>query len=138
MFELEPLGSAEFDGSAGAILQFVREMSVLSGQGDGGDHPVLELRFDDVVTVTSVSVALPLPAVCIVVHLPCSPELPGAMPSGGLPAPANGGELLWSASEGCYMMLFKVPITRLPDERSLFDAVLDAKDHALAWLEKMR
>lgn len=136
MSELDSFANADFDGSPGAILQFMREMVELTGQGEGGDNPLLELQFDDVITITSVSIAEPQPAVCIVVYLPRDPAQPGAVPCSGLPALAHGGELLWDAGEGRYTMLYKVPINRLPDERSLFDAVLDAKDQALAWMEQ--
>lgn len=129
-----PVSLTQFDGSPGAILSFMREMVELTGQGSAGVAPVLELQFDHVVTFTSLNTASPRPALCIVVHLPRDPAWRYASPAHQMALLSSGGELLWDAGEGRYVMLETVSIDQLPDECSLFDAVLDAKDRALEWL----
>jgi hypothetical protein len=42
--------------------------------------------------------------------------------------------LLWDASEGRYVILHRIGIEHLVDERGLLDAILDAKDRATAWM----
>jgi hypothetical protein len=134
MSQYDTAADAEFDGSPGAVLRFMREMAGLTGEGQSGASPVLELQFDRVLTMTSLSVTPPAPALCISVHLPRDPDLPGAAPGRDALTLEDGGELLWDAGEGRYVILHRIPIAGLTDERALFDAVLDAKDRALAWL----
>lgn len=129
-----PDSLTQFDGTPGAILSFMREMVELTGQGRAGMTPVLELQFDHVVTFTSLNAEPPRPELCIVVHLPRDAGSQYVSPLHQVVPLAAGGELLWDAGEGRYVMLETVSIDRLTDECSLFDAVLDAKDRALDWL----
>jgi hypothetical protein len=90
----------------------MRELVELTGQGRADGPPVLELQFDDILTVTSLAAEAPQPF---------RPGYPG-------------GEWLWDASEGRYIILHNIGIERLVDETGLLDAILAAKDQAAAWL----
>ncbi len=128
-------GQQDFDGSPQAILRFLRELVDMTGDVAAGASPVLRLQFGDVDTVTSLA-GSPQPFLCIAVHLPRRP--------GDVPAPPPGARpdddctFLWDAGEGRYMMLRKVGIAQLPDERSVFDAILEAKDRACGWFASAR
>ncbi|MET3133318.1 hypothetical protein AAKU55_003608 [Oxalobacteraceae bacterium GrIS 1.11] len=127
------VSSDKFDGSPAHILRFMRELVELTGQGTAGDCPVLELQFDEVVTKTSLHVGQAAPFLCIAVYLPRRTLAPSVTPSLAGTIFADKSELLWDAGDGRYVILHKIGIDCLPDERSLFDAILDAKDRAVAW-----
>ncbi|MFS2008021.1 hypothetical protein ACEN9F_30880 [Duganella sp. CT11-25] len=111
----------------------MRELVELTGQGRTDGPPVLELQFDDILTVTSLAAEAPQPFLCVSVYLPrraLLPEAAAPLSSPGYP----GGEWLWDASEGRYIILHNIGIERLVDETGLLDAILAAKDQAAAWL----
>ncbi|RSZ61080.1 hypothetical protein HF313_16555 [Massilia atriviolacea] len=122
-----------FAGSAAAVLRCLRELVALTGLGSADGPPVLELQFDDIVTLTSLAADAPQPYLCVSVYLPrraLAPSAAAPLASPGYP----GGEWLWDASEGRYIILHDIGIEQLADETSLLDAILAAKDKASAWL----
>ncbi|NHZ32674.1 hypothetical protein [Massilia rubra] len=123
----------EFGGSAAAVLRCLRELVELTGQQSTGGPPVLELQFDEIVTLTSLAADAAQPFLCVSVYLPRRTLAAAAAPplaSPGYP----GGEWLWDASEGRYIILHNIGIGQLADETSLLDAIMDARDKAGAWL----
>lgn len=123
----------EFGGSVAAVLRCMRELVALTGQSQGDGPPVLELQFDDVLTTTSLAAEAPHPFLCVSVHLPRRELAAAAAPPLAGPGYA-GGEWLWDASEGRYIILHNIGIEQLVDETGLLDAILTAKDRAWAWL----
>jgi hypothetical protein len=123
----------EFGGSAAAVLQCMRELVALTGQGRADGAPVLELQFDDILTVTSLSPKEPQPFLCVSVYLPRRALVAAAAPPLAVPG-YPGGEWLWDASEGRYIILHNIGIEQLVDETGLLDAIMTAKDKAAAWL----
>jgi hypothetical protein len=134
MRQQAPVSLDKFDGSAARVLRFMRELVELTGQGRADDCAVVELQFDGVLTVTSLSVEEPAPFLCIAVYLPRRESPLAAPPSLAGTTFADDSELLWDASEGRYVILHRIGIEHLVDERGLFDAILDAKDRAAAWM----
>lgn len=125
----------------GCVMQvdgFLRELTGMVGQ-DGPDIPVLELQFGEILTKTSVQTN-GRNYLVITAFLPkCrrSHYMPLPRPeSSGVPTGAM--EFLWHADEGRYMGVRKVPITDLPDERSVMDAILATSDQAAAWFSSIR
>jgi hypothetical protein len=123
---------AALDGSAGAATRLLADLAALAGQHCAGT-PVLELMVGDIVAFTSVA----SDAACLTV----TARLPVDGHCGYLPAGAalrerlaqDGIECRWHADEGCYVAVRSVPLSALPDERSLMDAILDTVDAARAW-----
>ncbi|MFB9241738.1 hypothetical protein IV454_18865 [Massilia antarctica] len=122
-----------FGGSAAAVLRCLRELVELTGQDSAGGPPVLELRFDDIVTLTSLAADAPQPFLCVSVYLPRRALVPAAAAPLACPG-YPGGEWLWDASEGRYIILHHIGIEQLVDETDLLDTILAAKDKACAWL----
>jgi hypothetical protein len=127
---------AEFGGSAAAVLRCLRELVELTGQDSAGGPPVLELQFDEIVTLTSLAADAPQPFLCVSVYLPRRALVAAAAPPLASPGYA-GGEWLWDASEGRYIVLHNIGIEQLADETALLDAILAAKDRAGAWLSSV-
>jgi hypothetical protein len=123
----------QFGGSTAAVLRCMRELVELTGQDRTDGPPVLELQFDDIVTLTSLAADAPQPFLCVSVYLPRRTLAPCAAPPLATPA-YPGGEWLWDASEGRYIVLHNIDIRQLADEPGLLDAILAAKDRAGAWL----
>lgn len=118
------------DGSPARITALLRELIELTGH-DGGDVPVLELQFGDILTRTAPH-ALDKNVLVITAMLPKCGD-------GEYPAPqARDMEFLWDAGDGRYMGLRMVPIESLPDERSVLDAILATSDLASDWLMARR
>jgi hypothetical protein len=122
-----------FGGSAAAVLRSLRELAELSGQDSSGMPPVLELQFDDIVTVTALVADSAQPFLCVSVYLPRRALVPGAE-TPPASSPYAGAEWLWDASEGRYIILHNIGIDQLVDEPGMLDAIMDAKDRAAAWL----
>lgn len=123
------------DGSVVAVERFLREMSGLAGQdGESGDPPVLELRFGEVLTLSSVIADAVAPGLGITAFLPrrSQPDYGsmGSLQSAMQDSLVGETDLLWHAEEGCYVLTRKVLLTDLPDERSVLDAILDTADKA--------
>ncbi len=123
----------QFGGSASAVLRCLRELVALTGQDRTDAPPVLELQFGDILTLTSLAFDAPQPFLCVSVYLPRCALVAAAAPPLASPA-YPGGEWLWDASEGRYIILHSIEIGQLADEPGLLDAILAAKDRAGAWL----
>ncbi|WP_136416927.1 MULTISPECIES: hypothetical protein [Oxalobacteraceae] len=123
------------DGSVAAVERFLREMSGLAGQdSESRVTPVLELRFGDVLTLSSVIADTAAPGLGITAFLPrrSQPDY-GSMTSAQSAMQlsfAGETELLWHAEEGRYVLTRKILLTDFPDERSVLDAILDTADKA--------
>lgn len=118
---------------------FLKEMACLVGQDIDipGTTPVLELQFGDIRTLTMLLSDSKVPALSITVFLPRQ-ELLGysqqALSDGALgKEDVKDVAWLWHADEGCYAMIRSIPLQQLPDERSVFDVILDTADQAEQW-----
>jgi hypothetical protein len=132
-----PDSLADADSNAAtpaALLRLMRELVELTGQQRADGLAVLELQFEEILTVTSLSTQQPAPFLSVALYLPRRPHT--AAPALSAP-PYAGGELLWDASEGRYVILERCAVETLGDERGVFDAILDAKDRAAAWLAEL-
>lgn len=133
---LDPSGA--LDGTIAGLNRFLRELVEITGQNDGVHAvPVLELQFGDILTTTSLSTADGAACLSITALLPRQAQADSsllssaqsAVPSGVAP----GCEFLWHADEGRHVVVRKIPIAELPDERSVMDAIMDTSDQAAAW-----
>lgn len=132
-----PAPAPSLDGSAAAMLRCLRELSarMAPAAGDAGadaELPVLELRFGDIVTTTSLSAAGPPPHLQIAILLP-----PLAAVGPGIGFDAAWGKACWDADAGRYVILRMLPLAGIADERDLFDAIMTSKDAASAWLRRL-
>lgn len=135
----EPDNTNALDGSAADVKRFLRELAELIGQ-DPQSHiaPVVELQFGDVFTATSLSVAEGAACLSITALLPRDEQLDYSPHSPATSAIVPNGECLWHADEGRYVVVRKMPIAELPDERSVMDTILDTADLAAAWFAEAR
>jgi hypothetical protein len=126
------------DGSLARIAALLRELVELTGH-DGGDVPVLELQFGDILTRTALY-ALDKNYLLITAILPkCGDSGLAWAPIATDPAPSGRDmEFLWHADEGRHIGLRMVPIGSLPDDRSVMDAILATSDRASAWMTARR
>jgi hypothetical protein len=131
------------DGSAEGMHRFLQELVELTGQSIGAnDVPVLELQFGEVATMTSLSANVNAPCLSITALLPrqSQPEyqpLPSVTIETLAPL-SDEYEILWHADEGRYVVIRRIPIGELKDERSVMDAILDTSDHTTRWFAQVR
>lgn len=127
----------KLDGSIAAMSHFLEEMAGLVDAGGPSEAPILTLQFDEIVTVTSLSVTEDLPCLSITALLPRREQPISLALAQERPVAAAEGEenqVLWDAGEGRYVLARKIPIAHFADERSVLDAILDAADAAKSWL----
>ena len=127
------ISAGALDGSVDAMSRFLKYMAGLVGVPGNDDVPVLTLQFGEILTATSLMVSGDLPCLSITALLPRY-ELPGHF-SAVVP---EASELLWDADEGRYVLVRKIPIALLPDERSVLDAILEASDSAKSWFASVK
>jgi len=130
--------SGELNGSASQLHAFVRELIEMTGRRDAAPD-VLELQFGDVLTRTSVQEA-ERSWLMVMAYLPkCRGSQFAPSESVALSAPASGNlEIFWHADEGRYVGIRRIPVTDLPSERSVMDAVLATAEDAAAWFSSRR
>jgi hypothetical protein len=119
------------------IKQLLCDLMEMSGQ-QAGARPALELLIGDILTRTSVEPEGQDLYLCVTGLLP---------PGKGQPSPAalmtstlgqnEGFELLWHADHGRYIVMRKIALTRLSDERSVMDEILDTADLAQRCADKI-
>lgn len=115
------------------IKHLLLDLMNLSGQ-EVAARPALELLIGDILTRTSVEPAGLDLYLCVTGLLP--PGEPGLPPSAVLPATLADNEradfeLLWHADHGRYIVVRKIPLRSLTDERSVMDEILNTADLAL-------
>ncbi|MFC7516077.1 hypothetical protein ACFQUU_13765 [Herbaspirillum sp. GCM10030257] len=126
------------DGSAGGMNRLLQDLVELAGQADQTHFaPVLELRFGDVNTRTTVVINGEVQCLSITVLLPRSeqPEYGVRLPGQFAASQSRAGEyeFLWHADEGCYVVVRNIPVNTLADEAGVLDAILDTSEFAKAW-----
>lgn len=133
-----PDNNNSLDGSVEALNRFLQELVEMTGQGSGADSvPVLELVFGDITTMTSLSIAGDAACLSITALLPRKAQT-DYQPLSSVPVAMSVTaereyECLWHADEGRYVMVRRIPIENLRDERTVMDAVLDTSDQAAKW-----
>jgi hypothetical protein len=126
----------ELDCSVADMQRFLRELVELAGQVDQSHAaPVLELEFGEVLTRTTVSTNGKSACLSIIALLPRSEQLNYQTEPLSAPLSSAAGkvEFLWHADEGRYVVIRNIPLTDLPDEPSVMDAIMDTSDEAKAW-----
>jgi len=104
----------------------------LSGQ-PATARPALELFIGDILTCTSVEPEGQDLYLCVTALLPsCGAGLPEApiLSMLGDDGDRAGFELLWHADRGCYIVVRKIALRKLTDERSVMDEILNTADLA--------
>ena len=132
------IADGTLDGSVAQVTRFLRELIEMTGQ-EAQAEPVLELQLGEILTRTSVQ-TVDRNYLLITAFLPkCrrSHYISQANAATSLLA-AEGVEYLWHADEGRHIGVRRVPITDLPDERSVMDAILTTADQAAAWFSSRR
>jgi hypothetical protein len=126
------------DGSMEAMRACLEALAALTCQSDSASSaPILEFRFGDIVTMTSLlsineqwylSITALLPRFASDVtqstaHLTTSAIIESAR------------SILWHADKGCHVIVRKFLVSVFADERSVLDAIADTADEAAAWQE---
>jgi hypothetical protein len=130
--------TGKLDGSEADLTRFLQELVGLADQSDNAHQgPLLHLQFGDVLTLTSLAGSGGICYLTIAALLPHSDRLdylpqPSAQAI-GMSNIYTENEFLWDADEGRYVIIHKIPIAELLDERDVFDAILNCADDASAW-----
>jgi len=132
------------DGSLVGLSQFLSELVDMAGQSDAAHSaPVLELQFGNILTTTSLSTPHDNACLSITAFLPrqesTNPQLLSFHQTQDSSKNNMLGdwECLWHADEGRHVIVRKIPIAVLVDERSVMDAIADTSDQAAAWFAKV-
>lgn len=130
--------TVKLDGSVSCMKRLLQELVELAGQDEHMEStPVLELQFGDVLTRTTVSVNRGVQCLSVVAELPKTEKLNALSPPSRLldssPISDSEVELLWHANEGHYVVVSNTPISELPEDVSVLDAILDTSEQARAW-----
>lgn len=128
---------AMFDELTGQeIKRFLGELTTLSGQAPA-PRPVLELLLGDIFTSTSIEPEGQDLYLCVTgllppgVAPPCTTYALAALLAAALDEAERAGcELLWHADQGRCILVRKISLHTLADERSVMDAILDTADLA--------
>lgn len=119
--------------SAQEVKHLLLDLISLSGQ-NAGAYPALELQIGEIVTRTSVEPAgLDLYLAVTGLLPPCAgaPCLPAlSEPSTLLGEESLPFDFLWHADHGRYIVVRKIPLHTLSDERAVMDEILDTADIA--------
>lgn len=126
------------DGSAEGLNGFLQELVEMMGlSGSPSSVPVLELHLGDVSTMTSVSTAGNGPCLSVTALLPRIKQSEfhplSSVPVTMTAAVASEYEFLWHADEGRYVVIRRIAIYDLIDERHVMDAILETADEAAKW-----
>jgi hypothetical protein len=129
--EIDPM-ERRLDGSVEGMVGFLHELVDLTDQGSNTRaEPVLELRFGDITTITSVSRRTDEESLSIQALLP--PERHDASRPMTPPDGAGDWNVSWNGDQGGYVVTRNLPLGHFSDERSVFDAVMDTSDAAASW-----
>lgn len=124
--------AGELNSSVTEVKRFLMELIVLAAQEAPG-APVLELQIGEILTRTAVELSGNDRYLSITALLPRC-EQPHYLPLPFSPLVVEysmeNTEFLWHADEGRYIVVRKVPVTELPDELSVMDAILTTSDLA--------
>ncbi|MEN3365108.1 MAG: hypothetical protein V7606_2382 [Burkholderiales bacterium] len=123
--------------SAAGMRWLLNELVDLAGQHDElAATPVLELQFGDVVTRTTVAINDGIQCLSVVAELPLTEHI-GQPPQSSRPLPTSitqqRTELSWHADSGRYVVVSTTPVSALPEDTSVLDAILDTSEYARAW-----
>lgn len=122
------------------INRLLQELIELSGQ-QTPTASVLELQIGGIVTRSAIAPEMPDRSLAITALLPKC-EQPHYLPRLFSPSSAEQGptcvEILWHADEGRYIVVRKVPVVELTDERSIMDAILLTADIARDYFSTLR
>lgn len=135
--------SGTLDGSFAAINQFLLQLVEMTGQGTRTEKaPVLELQFGGILTVTSLSTWNGIACLSIAALLPVDEKIDFFLQASVLASASFCAvpdcEFLWQADENRCVVLCKIAISDLPDERSVMDAIMDTSDHAERWFSTLK
>lgn len=114
------------------IKQLLFDLMALSGQ-EAAARPALELLIGDILTRTSVEPEGQDLYLCVTGLLPpCRTHTaPAAVLASALDeAERVGVDLLWHADRGRYIVVRRIALRRLADERAVMDGILDTADMA--------
>lgn len=116
------------------VKRLLADLAHLSGQ-DAAARPVLELLIGDILTRASVEPAGLDLYLCVTGLLP---PCDGGLPLSALADRRHAGfELLWHADHGRYVVVRKIPLRSLTDERSVMDELLNTADLARDCLKEL-
>ncbi|EJL88994.1 hypothetical protein PMI16_02142 [Herbaspirillum sp. CF444] len=132
------------DMSVTAVNRLLQDLIALAGQQVDGP-PALELQLGEVFTRSAVERGGVDHYLSVTALLPKC-EQPHYLPLLHAPLDAAGADagqaaavdFLWHADEGRYIVVRKIPIRLLSDERSVMDAILATADIAGQYLEAVR
>jgi hypothetical protein len=129
--EEPPPGSAR-ETAFERVNRLLRELIALTGQ-PAGAVAALELQLGDVFTRTLIDPRQPDHPLAITALLPRC-EQPYYLSQGFSPQNAPTlppqTDFLWHADQGCYVVVHRVAVSALADERSIMDAILLTADIA--------
>lgn len=120
------------DLTGAQVKQLLAELTTLTGDTVHA-RPVLELLIGEILTRTSVEPAGQDLYLSVTGLLPpCDALLPphAVMPAELDEQERRGFELLWHADEGRYIVVRKIALRNLSDERSVMDEILNTADLA--------
>lgn len=120
------------DFSVTAVQRLLREMVELSGQQTDG-APMMELLIGDILTRTALASGggehwLSITALLQLGEQPGYSQRPQA--PDGADRRLTTVDFLWHADEGRYIVVRRVPLKELRDERDVMDAILATADMA--------
>lgn len=121
------------------VKGLLQDLMELAGQ-PAASRPALELEIRDILTCTSVEPEGEDLYLCVTGLLPaCRTDLPTAALLGLLGDGVHraGFELLWDADRGRYIVVRKLPLRELSDERSVMDEILNTADIAQRCLQEL-
>ena len=132
------IANGTLDGSVTQVIRFLRDLIELSGQ-EAQEVPVLELQLGEILTRTTVQ-TVDGNYLLITAYMPkCRRSHYVSRTNMDASSQAERDmEYLWHADEGRHIGVRKIPLTRLPDERSLMDAILTTADQAADWFYSRR
>ncbi|WP_296555943.1 hypothetical protein [Pigmentiphaga sp.] len=116
------------------VKSLLADLARLSGQQVQA-RPVLELLIGDILTRASVEPAGLDLYLCVTGLLP---PCDGGLPLSALADRQQAGfELLWHADHGRYVVVRKIPLRSLTDERSVMDELLNTAELAQGCLKEL-
>lgn len=121
-------------GSVDDLAAFLRQMIELVDQ-EVGAIPVLELQFGDIFTRTSVETGENGYLLVTALLPKCDKSRYASVTPASL---RDDTEFLWHSDKGRYIVMRRIAVQDLPDERSVMDAILTASDDALALSRSFR
>lgn len=126
------------DGSVAQVTRFLRELIGMTGQ-EIEAVPVLELQLGEILTRTTIQTADRSYLLITAIMPKCrrSHYLLQASAETSL-EDEEDIHYLWHADEGRHIGVRRIPIAKLPDERSVMGAILTMADETGAWFSERR